>query len=391
MKNKPLAALFLTILIDLLGFGIIIPILPIFAEELGAPGYIIGIIAGSYSFMQFLFAPFWGSLSDRFGRRPIIIGSVAITFFAYIVFAYTNNLWLLAISRILSGIGAANISAAQAYISDLTPPENRAKSFGIIGAAFGLGFIFGPPVGGFLKSSYGIQAVGFFTAALCLINIIVAFRLLPESISIKNKSIKVQFNPFADIKEVFQLSGLKMLISTTFIFISAFSMMQITAALLWQQKYGLNEAQIGYVFTYIGLITAIIQGTLIGKFNQWFGEMQLLIYGCLLMIIGLTALPYIPFDYFIPLELVALACIGLGNAFLMPTITSLISKLAPEGEQGKILGINQSIGSLGRVFGPLAGGALYTLDLHLPYLGGAVLMLLCLLIALSRIKKIIHP
>lgn len=394
MKNSPLFVLFITIFIDLLGFGLIIPILPTYSAELGAPSWVIGLIAASFSMMQFIFSPFWGGLSDRYGRKPIIIGSVSITTIAYIIFAFTNHfaypfgLIVLTISRIFSGIGSANLSAAQAYISDVTLPENRAKSFGIIGAAFGLGFIFGPPVGGFLKLNYGIESVGFVAALLCFLNVIVAFFFLPESIKEKNKNATVFSNPLKDIKEITKMPVVSILGLSNFIFITAFSMMQITAALLWEEHYGLDEAKIGYVFMYIGLTTAIIQGTLIGKFNKWFGEKQLMIYGCILVFIGLFTLPLVPVQYFVPLEMLSITFISLGNAFLMPTITSLISKKVPRNEQGKMLGLNQSLGSLGRVIGPIIGGAVYGVNYHLPYFLGASFLLFVLWLVLNKLGKL---
>jgi multidrug resistance protein len=169
MKNKPLLVLFLTIFLDLLGFGIIIPVFPIIAKELNASAIEIGFIAGIYSLMNFIFSPFWGTLSDRIGRRPVMLISIALTVLAYVFFAFTNSLVFLILSRVFAGIGSANISAAQAYIADITPPENRAKNMGFIGAAFGLGFIFGPPIGGFLKSMSGTgsgEYVGWFIAIL---------------------------------------------------------------------------------------------------------------------------------------------------------------------------------------------------------------------------------
>ncbi|NBC06094.1 MAG: MFS transporter, partial [Bacteroidetes bacterium] len=183
MNNRsPLIVLFITIFIDLIGFGIIIPILPIYANDLGASGAEIGLVAASFSFMQFLIAPFWGNLSDRYGRKPILLISIAITGLGYLIFSQASTLFLLFAARIVAGIGSANISTAQAYISDITPPDKRAKAFGIIGAAFGLGFIFGPPLGGFLKNNFGIDYVGYVAAGLSAANLLLAYFMLSESL-----------------------------------------------------------------------------------------------------------------------------------------------------------------------------------------------------------------
>jgi multidrug resistance protein len=385
-KSSPLLVLFITIFIDLVGFGIIIPILPIYADDLGAPGWMIGLIAGSFSMMQFLFAPFWGGLSDRIGRRPVILISIIMVALSYLIFANSTTLLLLFVARILAGIGSANISAAQAFISDITTPENRAKNFGIIGAAFGLGFIFGPPLGGFLKTNYGIEWVGYVSAILAGTNLILAYFLLPESLKEKNKEAKFFPNPFSELKDILPREDIRSFLLINFVFITAFSMMQITAALMWENFYGLTEAEVGYVFAFIGLTVVIIQGTLIGRFIKFFGEKNLFVAGNFLMAIGLLAMPYVPLELFIPLELIALLFISFGNAFFTPTLSSLLSKSAGKKEQGRIMGMSQSVGSLSRVIGPLIGGTLYAYDRHFPYIAAACIMLITALMAYRIVR-----
>ena len=205
MKKSPIFVLFITIFLDLLGFGIIIPILPIFIKELGAQDFQVGLIAAIYPVMNFMFSPFWGTLSDRYGRRPIILTSVLVTAVAYIVFANAHAIIIIFISRMLSGIGSANISVAQAYIADVTSPSERAKSMGLIGAAFGLGFIFGPSIGGYLKSisaEGSVDLVGYVTASLCMVNFILAYFLLPESLKEKKKNVRFNFKVVTDRKSV---------------------------------------------------------------------------------------------------------------------------------------------------------------------------------------------
>ncbi len=386
MRKSPLFVLFITIFIDLVGFGLVIPILPLFAQDLGASEALIGLIAGSFSLMQFFFAPVWGGLSDRFGRKPIIISSVFINAFAYLLFSHSTSILLLFASRVLSGIGSANISAAQAYISDVTPPEKRAKSFGIIGAAFGLGFIFGPPIGGFLKMQYGVGMVGYVAAGLCAFNILVATFLLPESLKVKNRKAKIFLSPFGNFKRIQGMPEVRKLIFINLVFIAAFSMMHVTSTLLWESKYHRTAAEIGYLFMYIGVLSAVFQGTLIGFFQRRLGEQKMLVLGCLSMAIGLASLPFVPPAYFMPLEYLSLLMMVMGNSLLMPTTTSLISKMVSPGEQGKILGINQSFASLGRFIGPMVGGALYGIVYHMPFWVGGLLMLLVMSLAVRFVR-----
>ena len=370
-----MTALFLTIFIDLLRFGIIIPILHTNAKALGASPLFIGVIAASFSFTQFLFAPIWGSTSDRLGRRPIILVSILATALAYVFFANANTLFLLLISRILSGLGSANISAAQAYVSDITTAENRTKSMGMIGAAFGLGFIFGPPIGGFIKEHFGVEYVGYFTAALCLLNFILAYFLLPESLIEKRASKRSLKQTFTAMGHAFKKPVVSDLFWINFIFIAAFSMMQVNCTLLWSEDYGLSEKQVGYVFGFIGICSAIVQGGLIGRMNKKLGEQKLLTYGNYLMAIGLAGLPFVPKTMFIPFELFFLLIIALANGCIIPSINSLLSFNTPRNEQGQILGSLQSVGSLARGIGHIIGGFIYGMGHALPFIVGGVLML----------------
>ncbi|MCF8255391.1 MAG: MFS transporter [Bacteroidia bacterium] len=393
MKNRsPIFVLFITIFIDLLGFGLIIPILPIFAKELHASSFQIGLIAAIYSLMTFLFAPFWGTLSDKIGRRPVMLISIFLTMLSYIFFAFTHDLLFLVVSRIFSGIGAANISAAQAYIADITEPKDRAKNMGLIGAAFGLGFIFGPPVGGYLKSLSGpgsVDLIGYFAASLCAFNLIMAYSFLPESLKIKQTQKKFRFKPISDLFKELQKPIISELFFINFIFIAAFSMMQITAAILWVEHYLLDEKQIGFVFMFMGISSAVVQGGLIGKLTKTFGEKSLLLIGSVLMAIGLGSMPFVPVDLFF-LQMISILLIALANGCMMPSITSLISQYSPKNEQGQVLGMNQSFGSLARVIGPILGGFLYSLNFVWPYVGGAILMISSYFIASLLLKKHAH-
>jgi multidrug resistance protein len=372
--------------IDLLGFGLIIPILPIYSEQLGASGWMIGLIAGSYSLMQFIFAPIWGNLSDIFGRKPILMASIAINIAGYIFFANATSITLLLLSRSFSGIGSANISVAQAYISDITPPEKRAKSFGLIGVAFGLGFILGPPFGGFLKEYYGIAALGYTASTLSLINFLFVFFMLEESFTNRPESSFKIINPFQGIIDGFRMPIVSEIMTITIVYITAFSMMHVTASLLWENQYDKSEAEIGYIFAFIGLAVVIVQGSLVGPATKRYGEKNLLRWGCIFMAFGLASMPFVPISFFFPLMFISLMLIALGNGFATPSINSLLSQAVEPQVQGKYMGINQSLGSLGRVIGPIIGAAMYDMYYHSPYILAGIMMIGCFLLT-RRIPK----
>lgn len=368
---------------DLLGFGLVIPILPTYATQLGASSFEVGLVMAVYALMNFVFSPFWGTMSDRLGRRPVIAFTVLITALGFLLLANAHSLALLFAARMLAGIGSANIAASQAYITDVTPPEGRAKALGMIGAAFGLGFIFGPPVGGFIKEQYGMDAVGYTAMSLSLINLMLILILLPESLKEKDPNNKLELKPVTSAIKALRNERFRDLFITTFIYIMAFSMMQITVALLWEQHYGLNEAHIGYMFAFIGLSSAIVQGGLVGWLSRTFGEPKLMVIGSVLCGTGLLLTPFVPYAYFVPLAFIPMLLLAFANGCMMPSISSLLSRNATNKEQGQVLGMNQSFGSLARIAGPTAGGFLYGLHFTGPYIAGALLMVGALLFVLA--------
>lgn len=371
----------------MIGFGLIIPVLPTFAKgDLGASDLMVGALAASYSLFQFIFAPFWGGLSDRFGRRPIVLTSIVLMGLSYIVFAHSSTLSILFIARIVGGIGAANISVAYAYVSDSTTPENRTKAFGTIGAAFGLGFILGPVFGGIIKETYNILTLGYAAASLSAFNFIVAYVFLPESLKSFDKTKALFENPLSKIIRGFKTEFVGSLLFINFVYISAFSMMTITAALLWKEQYNLSDKEVGYMFGFIGVLIVIIQGGLIGPANKKLGDFKMLILGVTLMMIGLLAMPFVPLEWFIPFELIALASTAFGNSFLSTPASSLISKHTSEADQGAIMGTNQSMGSMGRIVGPLVGGGLYGIAYYMPYVASGVIMFFVILLCLRLMR-----
>ena len=401
MKDKRIAILFLTIFIDLLGFGIIIPILPNLAKTMAAaspiginPDIAVGLVAAVFSIIQFLFAPLFGALSDRVGRRPIILGSILVNALGYVLFGFAGSFLVLLLARVVSGFGSANISAAQAYIADITDAKDRAKKMGIIGAAFGLGFVFGPPLGGWLFSAGnhteygGMIFVGLFTAALCLINFILAFVLLPESNTSMGGVKRKPKDTFKGMVQAWSIEIVGELLLINFIYISAFSMMQINAAVLWKEHYYLSPKAIGNIFGVIGVFSAIVQGGLIGFFQKKIGLNKMLLWGCPIAGLGLTIIPMPTLEWFYPVQIFAIFLLAIGNGLLMPSINSMVSLHSPADAQGKMLGILQSMGSLARTVGPLASGFLYASYFRLPYIAGGALMMVAFLLALMLVRKL---
>ncbi|NTW48381.1 MAG: MFS transporter [Chlorobiales bacterium] len=381
MKMSPFVILFLTMFIDLVGFGIVLPLLPTFAKDIGASPLMIGFVAASFSVMQFFFAPIWGAISDQIGRRPVILISVAASAISYLIFSQATAVWILIVSRVLAGIGSANISTTQAYITDITDSSNRSKAMGIIGAAFGLGFVLGPPIGGILKTQYGISMVGYAAAALTTFDLILAFFFLPESLKEKKPATRIQLFSFAKMADAFRRPAISRIMIATFLFVFAFVNMQVSAALLWKEHFGVTDESIGYLFAFVGVVSVIVQGGMIGKLTKRFGERKVFLLGNIIMAIGLFSIPYIPTDSLFSIGLIFLGMLSVGNGLTVPVGTSLISLYTPNREQGEILGIAQSVGSFARILGPFSGSMLYGIEMQAPYIVGGTLVLLASMFA----------
>ncbi len=377
--DRKIAILLLTIFIDLLGFGIVIPILPNYAKELGGSAMWTGIISGVYALCAFISTPTWGALSDRYGRRPLLLGTILFSTVAYILFAFSTTLLILFISRVIAGLGSGNIGVAQAYMSDVTAPEKRTKTMGLIGAAFGMGFILGPPIGGFIAADLGFAWIGYITAMLCVLNFILAYFLLDESL-VEKKIKKIQIIPWKEFKNHFAVKQRASIFIYNFLYVTAFSMFQITATLLWEDKYGYNEKQRGYLFMFIGLCSAIVQGGLIATFKKVFTEKKLIFFGSILMGVSILSIPFMSKNMFIPFQLIALGVMTIANGAIGPSVLSTLSLTAVSNEQGSLMGVHQSIGALARFAGPLLGSMLYAFDLHMPYVIACIILISCLLL-----------
>ncbi len=363
MRKASLLVLFLTVFIDLLGFGIVIPLLPYYARTYGATGLLAGSVLAVYSLMQFVFAPLWGGLSDRIGRRPVLLVSLTGSVLGYLLFAFTDSLLGLVFSRIVAGIAAANIGTAQAYIADITAPENRAKGMGMIGAAFGLGFIAGPPIGGLLyavgteQGLPGNRLPGLAAAGLSLAALSLAIFALRESHPPRKDAPK-RLSRF-DRNFWANIGGNRTLVialPSLFLIVLAFAGMETTATLHGKDRFNLGPREIGYFFGFMGIIVALIQGTLIGRLSGWLGESKLVLIGSLSLMGGFALVPGVHRG---GLLYGAAFLIAIGQGLCYPSLNAMVSRAAADTEQGATLGVSSSISALARIFGPLLGGAMY--------------------------------
>ena len=402
--TKPIIIIFITIMIDLIGFGIVIPVLPYYVEspQFRATPLELGILFASYSTMQFIFSPILGSVSDKYGRRPILFFSLLGTAAGFFIVGAATTLLMIFAGRILDGITGGNISTAQAYIADVTSKENRAKGMGLIGAAFGLGFVFGPAIGGIL-SKYGNHVPFYFAGAMALCNAVALYFFLPEPVRDRTREeYSRRRNRFAELFDSLTDSRFTILTIIYFLVIVGFSILTTSFALYTMERFNYNAEQNGYLFAYIGILAVILQGGLFGRLAKKFGEPWLVVFGCVLLTISLFAVPYVsPQSGGLPGLLIGIAFFALGNSIASPALTTLASKNASDAEQGKALGVMQSGASLARAVGPLIGGfllnnALGKIDDHTiqhTFWTASAIMLGSLLIAIyfanSKQKKLV--
>jgi MFS transporter, DHA1 family, tetracycline resistance protein len=388
LRKASLAVLFLTVFIDLIGFGMVIPFLSFYAREYGASGIAVGAVVGIYSIMQFFFAPVWGRLSDRLGRRPVILISLTASCTGYLLFAFSHSLAVLFASRVIAGIGGANIGTAQAYIADSTSPENRAKGMGLIGAAFGLGFILGPPMSALLaelgtkRGMAGNLLPGLVAAGLSFTAFLIALSVLAESKPkdiVPRSGVPPQFDARL-WREIAAHPLLASLMTALFLTLLAVAGMEISVTLHGRDRFQFRQRDMAYLFLFMGVIVAGIQGGLIGRFVKRVGEHGVIVIGAASFTIGFLLVPSVGR---VPLLYVVAFLIAIGQGLCYPALTALLSKIAPENERGSLLGLATSVGSLARFLGPLLSGFLYDLaEAPGAFYGGGALMAVSLLIAL---------
>jgi len=380
------------------GFGMIIPLLPLYGRDLGAQGLVLGVLGASYSLAQFAFAPLWGQVSDRYGRRPMLLMSLAGASLSYFGFAGAtalHSLWLLLLTRFFQGAFSANISAAQAYIADVTTPEKRVGGMALIGIAFGIGFIIGPPLGGLSLKYLGVLAPGIIAGSICGLNLLLAWRRLPESLP-KEIQLRNRAQPFRSydplnsdqLKRAWAHPVLGLMLAISFLQICSFSMMEQVFSLFFRQRFNfsLEDAGLktGILLLYVGVLAGLIQGGYVRRAKD-FKEAKALPIGLFLFSVTLFLLPFGPTynSYF-----ALLFPLALGRSLIDPSISSLISKASSAAEQGRAFGTFQGLNSLARVVGPFIGLAVFDAHPDLPFLMGGALCIVVFFLSLELYRRI---
>ncbi len=360
-RGAALAAVYLTVFLDLLGFGIILPYLPYYAAELGATGIGLGFLFTAYSLAQLFGAAVLGRLSDRFGRRPILLISLAGSTTGMVASGLAETLLTLCLARAVAGLFGGSIATAQAYVADVTAPEERAKYMGLVGASIGLGFVVGPALGaGFVALGFGFRVVAFTAAGLMAANLVLAALRLEEP----RRHGASRQPSLADFRAALGRRELAGVLAAMFLVTAAFVAMETTFAFLGRDRFGLGSLSFGLVLTYLGVVMIVVQGGLIGRLTGRFGVAPVAVTGCFMMGLSLLALPACPG---LGTALVALGGLAASQGLTAPTLPTLLSQHAGDDRQGAVLGVGQSLGAGARAFGPLVAGSLYDLGVAWPY------------------------
>jgi DHA1 family tetracycline resistance protein-like MFS transporter len=375
--TRPLLIIFLTIFVNLVGFGIIIPLLPFYAETFGASPLVIGLLFAIFSLCQLVAAPALGDLSDRYGRRPVLIFSLAGTVLSFVMMALAQSLTLLFIARMVDGLSGGNISTARAYVADITEPKDRAHAYGLIGAAFGLGFIFGPALSGILaKVSY--TAPIWAAAALTLVAMTMAWLWLPETV---HRARAGTGNPFRFLWPLLRRRRVGRMLVIDFVYWFAFSIFQTTFALFAARRFGFDAPRTGYFLAGFGVLGAVIQGGMIRPIVRRVGDKPTFMLGLLFGAFGLVASALATTVTMFSLALIPLA---FGIGFGHPTVSSLVSRVGRHDEQGRVQGAASAVESLGRTVGPVWGNAsLQRYGEGMPYISAALFLLFTLMLVVG--------
>ena len=375
--TRPLLIIFLTIFVNLIGFGIIIPLLPFYAETFGASPLTIGLLFAVFSACQLVAAPALGDLSDRYGRRPVLIFSLAGTVVSFVMMALAHSVAMLFVARIVDGLSGGNISTARAYVADVTEPKDRAKAYGLIGAAFGMGFIMGPALSGVL-ARYSYTAPVWAAAGITLVATLMAWFWLPETV---HRAAAGTGMPFRNLAEMMRRPGLRRMLWIDFIYWFAFAIFQTTFALFVARRFGFNVSQTGYFFAAFGILGAVVQGGVIRPTVHRLGDKPTFILGLVCAGIGLVGATL---AHTVPLFTLALVPLALGIGFGHPTVSALVSRAGRSDEQGRVQGAAGAMESLGRAMGPVWGNAaLARFGEGMPYLSAAACLGLTLLLSVT--------
>lgn len=369
--TSPKFLIFLTVFMSLVGYGILFPVLALYEAKFNVGPFLIAAAMGGYPIAQFFAGPILGMLSDRFGRRPLLLFSLLGTFIAFLLFAYAGNIYIFLLARIIDGVSGGNVSIAQAYMADITTKEKRTEGMGIISGAISLGFVVGPVIGGIL-GQYGLIYPALAAAFLALVNLVLAFFFLPETEKeeMKEKAAKIFF-----IREIIShLRTEKIGLAMTLFFLvqMTWSLHLPIFSLFLEQKFAIGTLIGGFLFAYRGLVSTVVQLFLIKKGVALFGETKLLRLGIMVMILGLLITSFSPTVFIL---ILGLTLMELGGDFVGPVTNGLVSEKAKPEEQGEVMGVMSSMGSLGRIFGPYVGGLVFQeLGIAMPFLVGVFMM-----------------
>jgi DHA1 family tetracycline resistance protein-like MFS transporter len=383
--HASLIVVYLTVFLDLLGFGILLPLMPYYAMHFGAKGLQLGALFAAFSVAQLVGAPLLGRLSDRLGRKPVLVASLLGSTIAYVATGLADSLVTLMAARALAGLFAGSIATAQAYVADVTTGEDRAKYMGLIGASIGMGFVFGPWIGSEL-SRFGFGTAAFAAAGLSLFNCCFAMVALRESRRRSGAASRLPLT-LGRFRRALSTPVIGRLLIAGFVATFSFVAMEATFSLLGQRKFALDSRYLGRIFGGIGIVIVLIQGGLVGRLARRYGERQLALAGSCILGLCLAALPWMPT---LLLTVAVLLGVAIGQGFLTPSLSSLLSRASGADEQGGVLGLGQSFSAMARASGPLIAGALFDRAMYLPYVLSACLMLLLawLLSGLSaRVQK----
>jgi MFS transporter, DHA1 family, multidrug resistance protein len=371
--KRALPILFAVMFLVMVGFGIIIPVLPFYAENIGASPTQLGLLMAVYSLMQLLFAPMWGRISDRIGRKPVIMIGIVGLSLSFFLMGVSSSLWMLFVARIIGGIlSSANMPTVMAYVADITAPEDRGKGMGIVGAAIGLGFVFGPAIGG-VFSKISLSMPFYIAGVTSVLTFFLVWLLLKESLTQESRDQQDK-----EITSVWhELKGSQSILLFLQLFISlSLSGLEATFAYFAAEKVGLGAVELGYIFMIMGLASAVVQGGVVGRMTKKFGEGFVIQIGIVVSAIGFGLILLV--DNFTTAA-IYLTIFGIGNGVIRPSVSSLLTKNSTAGH-GSTTGLLSSFDSLGRIIGPPLGGWLFSITLGLPYISGIVLSIVALLL-----------
>jgi len=386
-STRALAVLLLVVFINLVGFGVVIPLLPFYAKAMNAAPWQVTTMFAAYSLGQFFGEPFWGRLSDRIGRRPVLIVTILANAVAYVALAFAPNIWIAMAIRLVGGFGSGNISTIQGYMADVTPPEKRAGRMGLLGAAFGAGFVIGPSLGGLLAhpsaGQLGFQIPLFVAAGMAAAAAIGVVAFVTESRARSAPDV-IQPSRGQALAQAAAHPILSRVLLVTLVSTGAFAGMESIFGLWANARFSWGPRKVGLCFAIIGIIASLGQGLLTGRLARRFGESRVLTTGLFIIMLSLSATPFAPHP---SLAMVAVGCTAFGQSLVFPCVAALISRASPPDRQGQMLGLNMAAGSLARIAGPLTAGPLFGLAAGGPYWLGSALMIPAIAFALTIVHR----